>query len=277
VFRLTLKETALAGLIAAAYALLGLFFAPISFAVYQIRVAEALTVLPFLSRAAIPGLFAGCAITNVLGSQGWPDVVFGSLLTLVAAMLTRLTRRVSRAQLGWYGATLPVAVIWLGALILLNHTSIDWPAAVSGAVAAPFAVLAVRLWLAPHWGNGLAIGAGLVSMAWLAAALLRSNWSAEDNWSPIIGVVALVVAWLLTMLLTWLWVRGDNPNILLAPLPPVVINAFGVAAYVAPMYELPYWPSVLSIGVGQLIACYALGLPLLKLLQKRVERLLPER
>ena len=55
----TLREISLAGLVAAAYTVLSLVLAPISFGVYQIRVAEALTVLPFVSRAAIPGLFIG--------------------------------------------------------------------------------------------------------------------------------------------------------------------------------------------------------------------------
>jgi len=49
----------------------------------------------------------------------------------------------------------------------------------------------------------------------------------------------------------------------------VLINAFGVSLYLAPMAGFDYWFSVQMIGVGQLIACYLLGLPLLRLLQKR--------
>ena len=55
----------------------------------QVRVAEALTVLPFFTPAAIPGLFAGCLIANMLTtSAGIYDVIFGSLATLAAAFLT---------------------------------------------------------------------------------------------------------------------------------------------------------------------------------------------
>ena len=75
------------------------------------------------------------------------------------------------------------------------------------------------------------------------------------------------------LLITWvvmhLWVRGENPNLAVAPLPPVLFNAFGVALYLAPIMEVNYWFAVQMIGVGQLIACYLIGLPLLLLLEKR--------
>ena len=70
-----------------------------------------------------------------------------------------------------------------------------------------------------------------------------------------------------------LLIDGENPNVLLAPLPPVLVNAFGVSLYLAPMLGFDYWFSVQMIGVGQLIACYMLGLPLLRLLQKRTSLL----
>ncbi|MEW5795745.1 MAG: QueT transporter family protein [Candidatus Zixiibacteriota bacterium] len=152
-----MNETAQAGLIAAAYALLGLVFYPISFGVYQVRVAEALTVLPFLSRAAVPGLFVGCLIANFFGGMGWQDVVFGSLLTLVAAVLTRLIAVSVKSRHAW----------------------------------------------------------------------------------------------------------------LLAPLPPVLVNALGVSLYLAPIIDVSYWFAVQMIGLGQVAACFVLGMPLLRLLQSR--------
>ena len=153
--RFRFNEIAQAGLIAAAYALLSLVFYPISFGVYQVRVAEALTVLPFLTRAAIPGVFVGCLLANIFGGMGWQDVVFGSLLTLIAALATRVTSRYKR---GW----------------------------------------------------------------------------------------------------------------LLAPVPPVVVNALGVSLYLAPLLGFNYWFAVQMIGVGQIISCFLLGIPLLRILQKRV-------
>jgi uncharacterized membrane protein len=75
-------------LVAALYALLVLAFAPLSFGPVQFRVAEALTLLPWLFPEAIPGLFVGCLVSNLFGGLGIVDMVFGSLATLVSAWLT---------------------------------------------------------------------------------------------------------------------------------------------------------------------------------------------
>lgn len=57
--------------------------------VIQVRVSEALCVLPFFTPAAIPGLFLGCLLSNLLtGGIIW-DVIFGSLATLLGALGTR--------------------------------------------------------------------------------------------------------------------------------------------------------------------------------------------
>ena len=76
-------------LVAALYALLVLAFAPLSFGPVQFRVAEALTLLPWLFPEAVPGLFVGCLVSNLFGGLGIVDMVFGSLATLGAAWLTR--------------------------------------------------------------------------------------------------------------------------------------------------------------------------------------------
>ena len=56
--------------------------------VIQIRISEALTILPFFTSAAIPGLFIGCLLSNLLaGCVVW-DVIFGSLATLIGAVVT---------------------------------------------------------------------------------------------------------------------------------------------------------------------------------------------
>ena len=59
----------------------------------QIRFSEALTVLPYFTPAAIPGLFAGCLLSNILTGCALPDIVFGSLATLIGAMFTRKIRK----------------------------------------------------------------------------------------------------------------------------------------------------------------------------------------
>jgi uncharacterized membrane protein len=80
--------------IASVYTVLTLLLAPISYGVMQVRVAEALTVLPYFTPAAIPGLFVGCLVANMLGPYGLMDMVFGSLATLCSALLSyRLRKR----------------------------------------------------------------------------------------------------------------------------------------------------------------------------------------
>lgn len=65
----------------------------VSSGVIQIRFSEALTILPIFTPAAIPGLFIGCLISNLLsGCIVW-DVVFGSLATLIGAVFTYLLRK----------------------------------------------------------------------------------------------------------------------------------------------------------------------------------------
>ena len=83
-----------AALIAAVYATITLALAPISYGNIQIRVAEALTVLPAVFPSAIPGLFVGCILANTLGpSAGIMDIVFGSLATLIAAWFSYKLRK----------------------------------------------------------------------------------------------------------------------------------------------------------------------------------------
>ncbi len=85
-----------AAMIGAIYVVLTLVFAPISFGEVQIRFAEALTILPFFTSAAVPGLFVGCLIANILGGAILPDIIFGSLATLIGAVGTYLLRKQSR-------------------------------------------------------------------------------------------------------------------------------------------------------------------------------------
>lgn len=82
-----------AAMIAAVYVALTVVFAPISFSEIQVRVAEALTILPVFTPAAIPGLFIGCLIGNIAGGAVVPDIIFGTLATLIGAFGTWKLRR----------------------------------------------------------------------------------------------------------------------------------------------------------------------------------------
>ncbi len=82
-----------ASMIAAIYVVLTVLFAPFGFGEIQVRIAEALTILPFFTPAAIPGLFVGCLLGNIMGGAPLPDIVFGSLATLIGALFTYLLRK----------------------------------------------------------------------------------------------------------------------------------------------------------------------------------------
>jgi uncharacterized membrane protein len=141
------------GVIAGLYAALTVVLAPISYGPIQLRVSEALTVLPYLTPAAVPGLFIGCLVANIFGGLGIYDVVGGSLLTLLAAFLTYLVARTRR---------------------------------------------------------------------------------------PI-----------------------------LAPLPPVLVNSLGVSLYLHLLFQLPYWLTVIYIGIGEIATCFVLGYPLLLIILRK--------
>ena len=59
----------------------------------QVRLSEALTILPIFTVSAVPGLFVGCIVANLLTGAALWDIVFGSIATLIGAIGTRLFRK----------------------------------------------------------------------------------------------------------------------------------------------------------------------------------------
>ena len=59
----------------------------------QVRFSEALTVLPFFTPAAVPGLAVGCLISNIVTGCALPDIIFGTLATLLGALGSHALRR----------------------------------------------------------------------------------------------------------------------------------------------------------------------------------------
>ena len=59
----------------------------------QVRFSEALTILPYFTPAAIPGLLVGCLLSNLLTGCALPDIIFGSLATVVGAFFTYKLRK----------------------------------------------------------------------------------------------------------------------------------------------------------------------------------------
>ncbi|MBQ6806428.1 MAG: QueT transporter family protein [Lachnospiraceae bacterium] len=92
------KETTFltqAAMIAALYVVLTFIanaFGLANFAI-QVRFSEALTILPYFTPAAIPGLFIGCLLSNILTGCALPDILFGSLATLIGALGTYALRK----------------------------------------------------------------------------------------------------------------------------------------------------------------------------------------
>ena len=89
------QKIAIGGVIAAQYVVLTMVAAAFGLAsgAIQVRLSEALTILPVLTPAAVPGLTVGCILANIVtGCLPW-DVVFGSLATLIGAVGTRLLRK----------------------------------------------------------------------------------------------------------------------------------------------------------------------------------------
>ncbi len=106
-----------AALIGAIYVTITIIFAPISYGPLQVRISEALTVLPFFTPAAIPGLFVGCIIANIYGGQGMIDIVFGSSATLLAAFLSyRMPKK-------WMVPIPPIVVNAIVVGFILNYVS----------------------------------------------------------------------------------------------------------------------------------------------------------
>lgn len=98
--------------IAAIYVVLTVIFAPISFGPMQVRIAEALMIMPLFTPAAVPGLFIGCIIANMIGGAVALDVIFGSLATLIGA--------------------------WGGYLLRKNRWLVPIPPIISNAIIIPF-------------------------------------------------------------------------------------------------------------------------------------------
>lgn len=166
-----------AAVIAALYAVLTMALWEFSSLAIQVRLSEALCILPLFTPAAVPGLFIGCAVANIL-SGTWVDIVFGSLTTLAAAAVTALIGK--RFSLGRRQGLSPVRR-WLAPL----------PAVVFNALVIPFV---------------LYYGYGITSMG---------------NATSTVGVLALMA---------------------------------------------------LSVFIGQAIACYVVGMPLMKVLEKISEK-----
>ena len=154
-------QLANAGMIAALYVVLTWIanLAGLASGAIQVRLSEALTILPVFTTAAVPGLTVGCVLANLLtGCAAW-DVVFGSLATLIGAVGTRLLR--NKPMLAWI------------------------PPVVSNMAIVP--VILIKVYGVPDawWFLVLTVGAGEVISCGLLGLLL---WKALKNVPQIRGM-----------------------------------------------------------------------------------------
>lgn len=116
------KKLCRAGVIAALYAALTLPLGALAFGTlgFQIRPAEALTILPLFYAESIPALYVGCLIANVITGNVW-DVGLGSLCSLIAAALTFATGKFCRSTPAKliFGGLFPVLVNAFGIPLVL--------------------------------------------------------------------------------------------------------------------------------------------------------------
>ncbi len=113
-----------AAVIAAMYAAFTLCLQPLSFSGWQLRISEALTLLPVLTPAAVPGLAVGCFLANIASPLGAVDMVLGTAATLIAAILTRVTGRIRIKNLPVLSAAFPVIfnAVAVGASISITNS-----------------------------------------------------------------------------------------------------------------------------------------------------------
>lgn len=150
--------------IAAIYTVLTLLAATanLAYGPVQFRFSEALTLLPVLTPAAIPGLALGCLLSNIFSGYGAADMVFGTLATLLAAVVTRLLRGVRFREVPYLAPLPPVlfnALIVGLEITFLSPGGFLWPA---------------------FWANALSVGAGELVICYalglpLTAALEKAD------------------------------------------------------------------------------------------------------
>ena len=118
----TTKLITQGAIIAALYVVLSLITYQFSYLEIQCRVAEALCMTIFYTPAGIWGVFVGCLITNIFGGA-WLDIVFGSLATLIAALLTRPIAKLIRKKTGpvldiKHALLIPIPTVIVNAIII---------------------------------------------------------------------------------------------------------------------------------------------------------------
>ena len=123
---MSVRRMAFSAAVAAVYAALTMFLAPLSYGPLQLRLSEALCILPFFFPYTAWGLYVGCIIANLLSQFGMLDVVFGSLATLLAGLCSAWLGKKHRDSWlrGILSCLMPVLfnALLIGAIIAVSTT-----------------------------------------------------------------------------------------------------------------------------------------------------------
>lgn len=88
------------------------------------------------------------------------------------------------------------------------------------------------------------------------------------NWFSPVGLPDLIFGPILTLIGAFLSWRLNFKKKIIACTYPVLVNAFGVSAYISVYYGVPYWVSVATVAVGEIIATVVVGYPLLVAIER---------
>ncbi len=103
--------------IAALYFVLTYFLPSLSYGPLQLRVGEAMTVLPIIFPEAVVGLTLGCLVSNIFSVYGWMDMVFGTLATFLAAFTSFFLGKIWRGK-AWMPFVAAIPPVLFNALCL---------------------------------------------------------------------------------------------------------------------------------------------------------------
>ena len=156
-----------AAMIAALYVVLTLIANALGLASQsiQLRFSEALTLLPYFTSAAIPGLLAGCIVSNVITGCMVPDIVFGSMATLIGALGTHALRKVAGGS-------------------FRRRLLLPLPPIAANTVIIPFVLRYGYGIPTPIWLNALTVGLGEVLSCGVLGLLLLSVMERRRVFTP---------------------------------------------------------------------------------------------
>ena len=199
---LSVRKLARCGMVAALYVVLCMALQPFSYGAVQVRVAEALCLLPVFGAEYIFGVVLGCFLANLLGST-IVDVIFGTLATLLACLVTYKLRNIRFKGLA-LAASLPPVVF--NAVIIGIEIAVMFPDPSSSA----------PLWLACVT-NGISVGIGeLISCTVLGVLLVLRPGEGAQALTRLLGASLFLdgVMNLLVALLTVKIIRHQQPDVI---------------------------------------------------------------